>query len=207
MISITKPSAEAIRRDLERGVPLDFTYRAVGATAGTPPAGYAVDHTRVRLGTGAEVFRVACQAIRQWRQFQLNWLEATPANTPIEPGAVVAVVAHLLGIWSVNFARIVYTVDEQIGPVRRFGFAYGTLPHHVESGEERFLIEWDIQTDNVDYDILAFSRPRHLVARLGYPFVRRMQHRFGRESATAMQQFIRTQAYVADDRRDAQRPT
>jgi uncharacterized protein (UPF0548 family) len=27
------------------------------------------------------------------------------------------------------------------GPVRRFGFAYGTLPDHVESGEERFTVE------------------------------------------------------------------
>ncbi len=51
----------------------------------------------------------------------------------------------------------------------RFGFAYGTLPGHVESGEERFLVEWDRGDDAVWYDILAFSRPNHVLTRLGYP--------------------------------------
>ena len=41
-----------------------------------------------------------------------------------------------------NAGRVVYLVDED-GPVPRFGFAYGTLPGHAESGEERFLVEWD----------------------------------------------------------------
>jgi hypothetical protein len=36
------------------------------------------------------------------------------------------------------------------------------------------------------YDILAFSRPQRLLTRLGYPYVRRVQKRFGRESAAAM---------------------
>ena len=68
----------------------------------------------------------------------------------------------------------------------KFGFAYGTLPGHVESGEERFLIEWDRETDKVWYDILAFSRPNHFLTRLGYPLVRRTQKRFGRDSAASM---------------------
>jgi Domain of unknown function (DUF1990) len=44
-------------------------------------------------------------------------------------------------IWSRSAApcRVVCVVDEA-GPTSKFGFAYGTLPGHVESGEERFLI-------------------------------------------------------------------
>ena len=80
--------------------------------------------------------------------------------------------------------RIIYVIDET-GPLCRFGLAYGTLADHVESGEERFLIEWDRSDDSVWYDILAFSRPRHVLARLGYPFVRRTQKRFARSSAAA----------------------
>jgi uncharacterized protein (UPF0548 family) len=76
-------------------------------------------------------------------------------------------------------------VDEA-GPVARFGFAYGTLPGHAESGEERFLVEWDRTGDAVRYDVLAFSRPRHPLARLGYPLTRRAQRRFARDSAAAM---------------------
>lgn len=53
-------------------------------------------------------------------------------------------------------------------------------------GEERFLIEWDRETDQVYYDILAFSNPNHILSHLSYPFVRRSQKQFGRDSATSM---------------------
>jgi uncharacterized protein (UPF0548 family) len=69
----------------------------------------------------------------------------------------VAVIARALGLWWLNACRIVYIVDES-EPLRRFGFAYGTLPGHVGTGEERFLVEWDPAGDGVWYDILAFSR-------------------------------------------------
>ena len=84
-----------------------------------------------------------------------------------------------------NACRVVYTVGDT-GPLSKFGFAYGTLPGHVESGEERFLVEWDRSDDAVWYDIIAFSRPHQFSARLGYPVVRRLQKRFGRDSAAAM---------------------
>jgi len=77
------------------------------------------------------------------------------------------------------------------GAVNRFGFAYGTLPDHAGSGEERFLVEWDTDDDSVWYDILAFSRPRHFLARLGYPWMRRAQKPFGRQSAAAMRRAVR----------------
>ena len=72
------------------------------------------------------------------------------------------------------------------GPVQRFGFAYGTLPGHAETGEERFLIEWDRTDNSVWYDVFAFSRPRHPLTRLGYPFARLTQNRFARQSAASM---------------------
>ena len=71
--------------------------------------------------------------------------------------------------------------------MQRYGFAYGTLPEHAESGEERFTVEWHEADDAVWYDIVAFSRPQQLLARLGYPFARRLQKRFARDSAAAMQ--------------------
>jgi uncharacterized protein (UPF0548 family) len=83
----------------------------------------------------------------------------------------------------------VYVVDEQ-GPVQRFGFAYGTLPDHAESGEERFTVEWHGADGAVWYDILAFSRPQQLLPRLGYPFTRKLQRRFARDSAAAMRRAV-----------------
>ena len=137
------------------------------------------------MGEGEKVFAAAKAALERWQQFRLGWLEASPDDTPIKEGQVVAILARSLGLWWLNACRIVDVVDED-GPVRRFGFAYGTLPDHAGSGEERFLIEWDRQEGNVWYDILAFSRPRHFLARLGYPWVRRVQKRFGRESGAVM---------------------
>jgi uncharacterized protein (UPF0548 family) len=84
----------------------------------------------------------------------------------------------------------VRVVDEPDATVSRFGFAYGTLPDHAGTGEERFLIEWDRQTNEVRYDILAFSRPQWLSARLAYAYMRRLQKRFGRESAAAMRRAV-----------------
>jgi uncharacterized protein (UPF0548 family) len=192
MFSLFKPSHDSLRHFIASQTPLAFTYRDVGATADgrQTPTGYNVDHTRVLLGSGA-TFDRAQAALRRWEQFQLGWCEAFPADTPLRTGETVAVVARVSGAWWSNAARIVYTIDESTEANVRFGFAYGTLPGHVESGEERFLVEWDRTNDKVWYDIQAFSRPRHILSRLGYPFARALQKRFARESATAMQRASR----------------
>lgn len=181
MISLHKPTVEKIERFLADQSVHDFTYAAVGATAGSLPSGYVVDHTRIQLGEGEQVYLAAKAALRRWDQFRLDWLEASPSDTPIEKGRVIAVVARVFGLWWINASRIISVVDED-DRVSRFGFAYGTLPAHVGTGEERFLIEWNRADNSVWYDILAFSKPNYLAARLGYPVVRRTQKRFGKES-------------------------
>jgi uncharacterized protein (UPF0548 family) len=190
MLSLCKPSTEVIKRFLQHQSALSLTYTAVGATATTPPAGYVVDHTRRQLGSGEQVFNSAVAAFRAWRQFQLGWLEATPCDTPIHEGNVIAVLAQTFGVWWLNACRIVFVIEEVHDEHHRFGFAYGTLPSHAGTGEERFLVEWNRATDEVNYDILAFSQMRHPLARLGYPIVRRTQKRFGRDSADAMQKAV-----------------
>jgi len=179
---LRQPTAPVIKKFLRSQARLDFTYSEVGATATNPPEQFVVGHTRIRLGSGEELFRSAKRAVQGWRQFDLGWLHAYPADTPIRSGEVVAVIARTCGVWSLNAACIVYVLDEP----QRFGFAYGTLPGHVERGEERFFVE-RLEDDSVWYDIKAFSQPRHILTRIGYPLVRRLQKRFGRESATAMQ--------------------
>ena len=186
MISLRKPSPDAVRAFLASQAGLGFSYPAVGATAAVPPAGYVVDRTRIRLGDGEAVFSAAKAALGRWEQFDLGWVKAWSPDDSINAGCLVAVAGRSLGLWWLNACRVVYVVDERDGPVSRFGFAYGTLPGHVEAGEERFLVEWDRSDDAVYYDILAFSRPRHALARLGHPWVRRLQKRFGRASAAAM---------------------
>ena len=188
MLLLRKPKPETIRRFLDDQGELDLSYGSVGATATELPAGYVVDHTRVQLGKGEEVFAAAKSALESWQQFRIGWLGAWPATTPIRQGEVVALVARSIGLWWLNACRIVYLIDEELEE-KKFGFAYGTLPDHAGAGEERFLIEMD-QDESVWYDILAFSRPNHVLARIGYPYVRRVQKRFGQHSAVAMQQAV-----------------
>jgi uncharacterized protein (UPF0548 family) len=184
MWSLTRPSQDAILTFIVQQSRLPPSYPEVGATATIPPVGYDIDHNRVQLGTGRAVFDAACGALRRWQQFPTPMTTIYPPDTPIQVGYTVAVLARVMGVWWLNAARIVYVIDEAT-PLRRFGFAYGTLPDHVERGEERFSIEHHAD-DTVWYDILAFSQPRYWMTRLAYPLARRGQKRFAEESKAAM---------------------
>ncbi len=190
MILLREPCAETVATFLAAQRACAFTYGAPGATAMTPPPGFVVDHTRVAIGTGETAFQQARAALQRWEQFRLGWLEARSPAATIQPGDAVAVIARAGSLWWLNACRIIYVIDEQ-QPSRRYGYAYGTMPDHVASGEERFLVECNPADQVVWYDILAFSRPQRLLARLGYPCMRRMQKQFGRDSAAAMVKAVR----------------
>jgi uncharacterized protein (UPF0548 family) len=182
MFRISEPSEQDAVEFVSSQHNLPFTYAEVGATNATPPeSGYNVDHNRARLGEGEATYQRAVQALKSWRHFDLGWVTIVPRGVVVEVGATVAVKARAFGTWSLNACRIVYVIDES----RRFGFAYGTLPDHVECGEERFLIEW-LADDSVWYDILAFSRPQHPLVKFSAPLARMLQKRFARESLLRM---------------------
>ncbi|NOT54993.1 MAG: DUF1990 domain-containing protein [Deltaproteobacteria bacterium] len=189
MLTLRHPTAENLRQFLLHQAVHLFSYPFVGATRGTPPAGYDVDHNRIQLGTGRDTFEHAKAALRRWEMFNLGWVRVQWPETPITEHSTVAVIAHVWGLWVTNACRIVY-VQEETGPVDTYGFAYGTLPAHVERGEERFLVQWDHRDDSVWYDLLAISQPRHLLARVGYPYMRHLQRCFARDSLRAMRRAV-----------------
>jgi len=182
MFLFNEPAPQTVSDFIAEQHNQSFTYSAVGATNTTPPHDFTIDHNRIQLGNGVRSFNLAVEALKKWRQFDLGWVSLVPEGVPIEVGATVAVKAHAFGTWSLNATRIVYVINEE----RRFGFAYGTLPDHVECGEERFLIEWDASDDSVSYDILAFSKPHHPLVRLSRPLARMLQKRFARDSMKRM---------------------
>jgi len=186
MFSFHKPSEREIRGLLARQSASQFSYPHVGASErGFRPQGYACDHNRVCLGSGEQTFDRAVDAFGSWQMFRIGWLQLCWPDAPIRVGTDVAVVVRHYGFWSVNCSRIVYTVDEG-GEVQKYGLGYGTLLEHAESGEERFLIEWNRRDDSVWYDLFAFSRPRATLAQLGHPLARRLQRRFAAASLRAM---------------------
>lgn len=187
---LRQPTEDEVQAFLQSQADLPFSYPAVGATQRTPPAGYGIDHNRICLGRGADVYQQACAALERWEMFNLGWVRLCWPTTSITSGATVGVIAQLGSIHILNSCRVVYTVNETTQASVRFGFAYGTLPAHIERGEERFLIEWRQADDTVWYDILAFSQPKHWLVRLGYPVTRAFQRRFARDSKEAMQRII-----------------
>jgi uncharacterized protein (UPF0548 family) len=181
MFFLRRPSETRIREMLESLSQAGFSYPEVGATRTLLPRRYNVDHERTLLGHGAASFSSAKDAIQRWEMFHNGWTDLCWPDAPIERGVTVAVLAHTFGFYSVNVCRIVYGIDE----LHCFGFAYGTLPAHAETGEERFLVEW-LEDGSVWFDVLAFSRARHFPAKIGAPFVRRFQRQFRRDACRAM---------------------
>jgi uncharacterized protein (UPF0548 family) len=187
MFTLSEPSAEVVKSFISNQSNARFSYGEVGATQSVLPGGYTIDRNRIQLGQGAEVFQRAVEALKQWRQFDLGWVEIAPPGVKLQKGAVVAVKARASGFWSLSAARVIYMVEDDAEGISRFGFAYGTLQDHVERGEERFLVEWNKSDDSVWYDILAFSQPRHPLVRAGFPYARMLQKRFVRDSMRVMQ--------------------
>ena len=187
MFHLFKPTATQINRFLDSLEYDAFSYPHVGATRDSArPDGYVVDQNRQRLGQGRETFERAKQAVRQWKMFDVPGLKLIHDDTPIEADRDVALLASHLSFYSLSSCRIVYVIDEP----GRYGFAYGTLSQHAECGEERFTVEYHSGTDEVWYDIFAFSRPGHWTVRLGYPYARYLQKRFAVRSKAAMKNAV-----------------
>ena len=91
----------------------------------------------------------------------------------------------MIATWSLNGARVLYHVNQCDGGTA-FGFVYGTLTNHAESGEELFEVSLDAQSGDVRYRIRVMSWPQSMLARIGQPVVRLLQARFRRDSAAAM---------------------
>jgi uncharacterized protein (UPF0548 family) len=146
------------------------------------PFGFARDFSQSCPGHGDVAFMAAKLAFARWSMFDLGWARVANPEASITPGQIVAVEVHSLGLWSLNLSRVVEAVDTP----NRFGLVYSTTQMHVEEGEELFLLEFDPATGQVSYQLEAVSRPRNLLARLGFPITRAFQHRFARDSHQRM---------------------
>ncbi len=143
----------------------------------------------VELGSGPEVYERARAAVDQWAMFDVGWVELLGADEPPAEGLTVAVLARLGALWSLNACRVTALIREP-GDHERHGFAYGTLSEHMETGEERFVVSWDRASGGVSYEVVAYSRPRHWLARAAGPVARAAQRRFRLGSARAMQRAV-----------------
>lgn len=200
LIRLRRPTDAAVRAWLALQPEAPPPYPGPGSTRGAAadgsrppgvPADWNLDHRRIHLGDCESVYLAARAALWRFVPLDIGWVQpVTTADRPIAGGRG-AMLVHAFGLWWVNAWRMVY-VDDDIalpGGGRRSAFAYGTLAAHAERGEERFMVEL-LPDGAVWYDVLAYSRPHHWLARLGGPVTRWLQLRFGPASAEMMREAI-----------------
>jgi uncharacterized protein (UPF0548 family) len=140
---------------------LQLTYQEVGATAGPLPDGYQHVRKTAVIGHGRPRFEEAAAKVMRWGMLR-------GAGVRVDASSEVAAVGSevLVGLGPLHApCRVVYVIDD----ANRRGFAYGTLPGHPESGEELFAVRYDASTDEVNAEVVAFSRHATWWSRLGSP--------------------------------------
>lgn len=171
--------AAAAARILDRARPAAPTYDFVGAllTDDPPDPDLAVER---ELGSGQDVFdrAVACfRSLGAARAAGTVW----PDDATAEAGATVLVAAPIGPLTVVAVNRIVGVVDEP----DRWGFAYGTLPGHIEIGEEAFVVARRAD-GTVVARITARSHAALPAARLLQPVLVPVQRRFAQRYLDAV---------------------
>jgi len=183
MFFARRPSVAAIERFLNTSRDLPLSYGPVGIVRETPAGRF--DEEVVAIGHGEDDLERARAALIAWKQFDIGWVETFPKGAPVKAGTVVAVLIRHFGFWSLNGCRVLYPAVSSEAE-QHFGFAYGTLTNHAESGEELFEVFIDPHRGDVMYRIRAISWPQALLARIGQPIVRALQARFRQDSVAAM---------------------
>ena len=161
-----------------------LTYDPVGGSlTSVEPPDLHRHHWHADLNS-PEAFERASDALRSWEMHRGAGILVL-ADGPIEVGTNVAMRAPLPAGYVDVTCRIVAVIDEP----NRYGFAYGTLPAHVERGEEAFVVTRDGEASRFDVD--AISRPLD-------PVSRRMPYVADRLQDRAVRRYLSTMQLLAD---------
>jgi uncharacterized protein (UPF0548 family) len=169
---------------------VELTYPEVGATRdGTLPEGYHQVKARARVGRGERVYAAAIHALGS---FDMQRAAGLRVRTDAAMAAVGARIELGFGIGPARLwapVRVVWVVNEPL----RYGYGYGTLPGHPESGEEAFLVSL-APDETVTFQMTAFSRPATWYARLGGFFAEAAQEQINHKYRSALVRLATTNA-------------
>lgn len=179
LVSLKKPDASDLERVIQAQRDLPVTYG--GSLMPTP--GFRYQRTLEPLGYGPHVWERAVSGLEAWAVYP-PWITLQPNRTPVREGGCAALLTGLAPVWVVSVVRVVEVGQTPIW----FGFTLGTLPQHALSGLERFSVSLGAD-ERVWYEIMAVSRPRHPLVKLGALPLRFIQARFARDSARSLQSF------------------
>jgi uncharacterized protein (UPF0548 family) len=185
-VASRRPTSADLDSLISRLSNADLTYPEVGGTGNaTLPSGYHHDRYSVALGQGDDVFRRGQEALRRWEAHRGAGADVYPADAALVTGTIVVVTLHLGPLYILAPCRIVSVTGDE----NSFGFAYGTLPGHPESGEEAFHIKRR-EDGEVSFEVVVFSRIADPIARLGNPIARLVQQRMSKRYLRGMQRFV-----------------
>jgi len=140
----------------------------------------------VMVGHGQSVFDDAVQNIKRWRIHERAGLTVTPQGAEVrESTDVILLMKLLIGYVTVS-CRVVSVTQSR----DQWGFTYGTLPHHVERGEELFLVA--LAPDGaVTFTVRAMSRPGHFLTKVGAPVAQLIQRKATNKYLQAMVDLVK----------------
>jgi uncharacterized protein (UPF0548 family) len=174
VLRVRRPPTSEISRLLAKAADAAPTYPEVGATRSAQlPNGYRHDRYKHPLGHGDAVFARAVEALSNWRAHFGAGAQVFPTGARVDEASTVVLLIRVSGLWATLPCRVVY-VDET---PERFGFAYGTLPGHPETGEVEFRVDRDDESGEIVFRIVSFSRTVDPLARLASPVTRWIQQR------------------------------
>ncbi|GGM02171.1 DUF1990 family protein [Nakamurella endophytica] len=170
--------------DADRLRELPFTYPTPGCTAGdVAPAGLRLLRVRHRLPPEADL-DLAAVALFGWGPQRS--VGRVAASSPVVRQGAVALLR--LGVGPLRITAPVRVVDVVHGPTTR-GWAYGSLPGHPETGEERFQLDLDTASGRLVLTVTAMSREATWWMRAAAPLARSVQraaaHRYARSADRA----------------------
>ncbi len=164
----------------------ELTYSPVGATeTGERPPGFRHLFFRMPLGSGADLYRRAGEAVLTFRMHRATGARIESTSSEAAPGVRLTV-----GMGPLHVPCEVIWVEKSD---KKTGFAYGTLPGHQASGEEAFLVTRD-ERDRVWFTVTAYSRPARLFMRLGGPLAIVFQHAYARLCGRALKRLCTVNA-------------
>jgi uncharacterized protein (UPF0548 family) len=150
---------------------VELTYPEIGATRDSAfPDGYRHVRGKARLGRGEQVYAAAVHALGSFDMHRGSGLRVRAEAGMAAEGAEVTFGfgAGPVRLWAP--VRVVWLINEPL----RYGYGYGTLPGHPESGEEGFLVCLS-PDETVWFEVRAFSRPARWFSRAARPLTALVQ--------------------------------
>ena len=144
-----------------------------------PEGGWYINRHQRPIGRGRDAYRRATAALASLDCLELGWL------THRCYADCLAICSRQLGVFWVFNANRIYARHER--GARACSVSWITPRRHVLAGEERLSVTWDGGDDGeVRFEVLSFSRPRHIISWATYPLVRAQQARFARDATRLM---------------------